>query len=142
MTSADICLNFQPLGNKQGHFMIMTTSHVEAVMCAIHDAGLQVVLPSLKPHRLTAACALWAPSLLEVTGSSASLVPLASPVHLAPAVLRLVYGPSLHAQQAKLHDQPPFQSVNAAACQALAGLVTQQRAAAKSAQWAHMGLLK
>jgi hypothetical protein len=58
-------------------------------MCAIHDAGLQVVLLSLMPH-LTAACALWAPSLLEVTGSSATLVPLAPPVHLAPAVLRLV----------------------------------------------------
>jgi hypothetical protein len=32
--------------------------------------------------------------------------------------------------------------VNAAAWQALAGLATQQQAAAKSAQWAHMGSLK
>jgi hypothetical protein len=32
--------------------------------------------------------------------------------------------------------------VNAAACQDLAGLVTQQQAAAKSAQWAHLGSLK
>jgi hypothetical protein len=142
MMSAAISLNFQPVGNKQDHFMIMTTSHLEAVMCATHDAGLQEVLLSLKPHHLTAPCALWAPSLLEVTGSSATLVHLAPPVPLAPAVMRLVYRSSLHAQQAKLHHQPPFQSVNAAACQALAGLVTQQQAAAKSAQWAHLGALK
>jgi hypothetical protein len=32
--------------------------------------------------------------------------------------------------------------VNAVACQALAGLVTQQQAAAKSAQWALMGSLE
>ena len=37
--------------------------------------------------------------------------------------------------------QPQFQSVNAAACQALAGMVIQQQAAAKSAQWAHLGSL-
>jgi hypothetical protein len=39
MTSAAISLNFQPVSNKQDHFMIMTTSHVEAVMCATHHAG-------------------------------------------------------------------------------------------------------
>jgi hypothetical protein len=57
--------------------------------CVLHDAGLQEVLPSLKPH-LTAPCALWAPLVLEVTGSSATLVPSAPPVPLAPAVLHLV----------------------------------------------------
>jgi hypothetical protein len=85
-----ISLNFQPVNDKQDHFMIMSHSHLEAVMCAIHDAGLQEVLLSLKPRHLTAPCALWAPSLLEVTGSSATLVPLAPPVPLAPAVMRLV----------------------------------------------------
>jgi hypothetical protein len=89
MLSAAISLIFEPVNDKQDHFMIMTNSHLKAVMCAIHDAGLQEVLLSLKPH-LTAPCALWAPSLLEVTGSSATLAPLAPPVPLAPAVMRLV----------------------------------------------------
>jgi hypothetical protein len=68
----------------------MTNPHLEAVMCAIHVAGLQEVLLSLKKPHLTAPCALWAPSLLEVTGSSAALVPSAPPVPPTPTVLRLV----------------------------------------------------
>jgi hypothetical protein len=69
---------------------MMNCSYFEAACVpSIHDAGLQEVLLFLKPH-LTASCALWVPSLLEVTGSSATLVPLAPPVPLAPAVLRLV----------------------------------------------------
>jgi hypothetical protein len=90
MMSAAISLNFNlSPTSKNDHLMIMISSNLEAVMRSIDDAGLQEVLLSLKPH-LTAPCALWVPSLLEVAGSSAILVPLAPPVHLAPAVLRLV----------------------------------------------------
>jgi len=115
---------------------LLLNSNAACVSCC-----LQEVLLFLKPH-LSAPYALWAPSLLEATGSSAVPVPSTQQVHLVQTALPLVSSTPLHAHQARLHHQKQFQAVNAAAGQALAGPATQQQAAARSALWARLALEK